>query len=103
MKFYWTLKSLPELQGIDKRSALKIWRKAARRAMKDPKYWLAFLPAGVCAGIGSIIGGPLGTGLGAGIGAGLSTPFYFNAARPHVADVVAEWRSRKSGESDGQE
>ena len=86
---------------------MEIWREATKRANKDPKYWLAFLPAGVCAGIGSLFGiligslfGILGAGIGGGIGGALSIPLIVNAARPHVAAVLEERKNRSTiGES----
>ena len=101
MTYYWSVYKLPELAGMDKREAIKIWRVAAMRAMGDPMYWLAFMPTGACGGIGAWIGGSVGAGIGGGIGAILSLPFMFNAARPHVAAVVSERQNETTiGESD---
>ena len=93
MTYYWSIYKLPELEGRDRQEVGEIWKEASKLASRDPKYWIAFIPAGFCGGLGSIFG-LIGAIIGGAIGGALSIPFALNVARPHIANVIAERENR---------
>lgn len=86
---YWSVSQVPEMKGLDRSEANKIWREAARQAMKDPRYWACFLPAGALAGLGSVFGA-LGAAVGGGLGDAVSGPLAMNVIRPYAAELVRQ-------------
>lgn len=89
---YWSITQIPELKGFEKQEANRIWREANKLAIRDPRYWLAFLPAGVLAGIGSMFGLLGGIVIG-GLGGGICGLLAMAVIRPYAAQIVRQRQS----------
>ncbi len=70
MKLYWTLKSIPELQELDKSDRKEAWRFAYKKCFRHWQTYLGLAICGLCAGLGSSIsdGSIWGSALGGGLG-----------------------------------
>ena len=56
MRIYWTLKSIPELDGLESSQRRKIWRACCLRPFRHWPAWVAFLSPFLLMSVGAIFG-----------------------------------------------
>jgi hypothetical protein len=60
MRFYWSIKHIPELAGFPADEQRHLWREGYLGAFRDWQMWASLAVVGVGAAVGSLIGASVG-------------------------------------------
>jgi len=95
MEMYMSYRSIPELEGIEKGEAKRLFQKAWAEGRKRPGNGRALLALGLCAGVAAIVGGlfapgAIGSGIGGGIGGALGGLYYSQFVIARAREVLRE-------------
>lgn len=93
MPIYWTLKSVPEFEGMTRAERGRAWRKAYVKTLKHWPVWLALISCGALAALGAVLGRDsglaiVGAGIGGGIGGMLFAQTAISVARTHYPHIL---------------
>lgn len=104
MRFYWTLKHVPEMSGLSREDRLRVHRACYRKhVLKSPHCIVALVVCGLCGGPGAAAGGlshfvlsvppsiwqpALGAAIGGGIGGVIFGQTFTSYLRPIYADYI---------------
>ena len=109
MHIYWTLRTVPGLEGMPRRERWSVFREATEKHVGEGRRMLYVVPAALGAGLaawlghslanGSVVGVVLGA-LGAWVGGVVGNSLLIRRVSPYLADLVAA-RSRQAPRLDG--
>jgi len=60
---YWTLKHIPELDGLPSKLRGEAWRRVSRKTYRHWQTWVGLLACGACSASGTYLGNQIGSGL----------------------------------------
>ncbi len=112
MKFYWTLNSIPELQGLPKARQRQLWQIGFRKSWHLPRVWASYLFMVITFAISILVLIPLRLDafphntfiimgwclFWSGLGVFTANQFCFAAVRPVLATIRAEMDSKDEGD-----
>jgi hypothetical protein len=100
MRFYWSLRSIPELAQLPANERGRAWREASREAMRTTSVKAALILVGVLAGLGTMLFGIVGAAIGGGIGGLIFGQLATDRARPHLKAFAERQRRGQQGSSE---